>query len=196
MEKLLVPSLCLLIQSHHLKVPGWGRRTDSSQSDHGVPGPSNSSKLMSQAELEVKQLLKGCTFTKDQYDHILKGPEPGLANQELEHLGDQEHIQHMPEISDDNMTTVCDPLAETSSGSSSSGNDTLMDSSQEGQLVVVSTDIRRSTKTKQPLAWMTNFVTQKAVKYPMGNYVSYNHLSYSYQCYIVASSSSLKKPST
>ncbi|KAG5617695.1 hypothetical protein H5410_017519 [Solanum commersonii] len=54
-------------------VRGWGRKTDSSQSDHGVPGLSNSSKLISQAELEVKQLLKGCTFTKDQYDHILKG---------------------------------------------------------------------------------------------------------------------------
>ncbi|KAH0683365.1 hypothetical protein KY289_021117 [Solanum tuberosum] len=33
------------------KVPEWGRKTDSSQSDHGVPGPSNSSKLISQAEL-------------------------------------------------------------------------------------------------------------------------------------------------
>jgi len=64
------------------------------------------------------------------------------------------------------MTAVCDPLAETSSGSSSSGTDTLMDSSQEGQLVVVSTDIRRSTRTKQSPAWLTNFVTQKAVKYP------------------------------
>ncbi|KAH0662344.1 hypothetical protein KY284_027275 [Solanum tuberosum] len=57
----------------NMQVLGWGTKTDSSQSDHGVLGPSNSSKLMSQAELDVKQLLKGCTFTKDQYDHILKG---------------------------------------------------------------------------------------------------------------------------
>ncbi|XP_049342649.1 uncharacterized protein LOC125806940 [Solanum verrucosum] len=124
-----------------------------------------------------------------------EGPEPDLANQEFEQFGDSEPIQHMPENSADNLTAVCDPLAEPRSGSSSSGNDTLMNSSQEGQLVVVSPEIRRSTRAKQSPAWLTDFVTQKAVKYPLGNYVSYNHLSSSYQCYIAASSS-LKEPST
>jgi len=29
------------------------------------------------------------------YNPEHEGPEPGLANQELEQLGDQEHVQHM-----------------------------------------------------------------------------------------------------
>ncbi|KAH0705523.1 hypothetical protein KY290_010213 [Solanum tuberosum] len=128
------------------------------------------------------------------YNPEHEGPEPDLANQDLEQFGDPEHVQHMSENSDDNLTAVCDSLAKPRLGSSSSGTDTLMDSTQEGQLVVVSPEIRRST-TKQSPAWQTDFVTQKAVKYPMGNYVSYNHLSSSYQCYIAASSS-LKEPST
>ncbi|XP_049387396.1 uncharacterized protein LOC125851670 [Solanum stenotomum] len=38
----------------NVQVLGWGRKPDSPQSDHGVPGPSSSSKLVSQAELEHK----------------------------------------------------------------------------------------------------------------------------------------------
>lgn len=56
----------------NVQVPRWGRKSDRSQSDYGVPGLYSSSKLVNQPELEMKQLLKGCTFTKDNYDHILK----------------------------------------------------------------------------------------------------------------------------
>jgi len=57
----------------NVQVPGWGRKSDSSQVDQSEVESSSSthSRQVTQAELEVKQLLKGCTFTKDQYDHIL-----------------------------------------------------------------------------------------------------------------------------
>lgn len=54
----------------------------------------------------------------------------------------------MYESSNDNTTALDDPLEKASICSSSSGTETLTDSSQEGQQVVVSTDIRRFIRTK------------------------------------------------
>jgi len=42
---------------------------------------------------------------------------------------------------------------------------------------------------------MKDFVSHKGVKYPMGNYLRYDHLSPSYQCYIAATSS-IYEPTT
>ncbi|KAG5581687.1 hypothetical protein H5410_052314 [Solanum commersonii] len=108
----------------NVQVPGWGRKTDSSQSDHGVPDIFQDSSAVNFQELSQPTCVS--------YNPEHEGPEPNLATQELEKFGDPEHVQHMPENSDDNLTAACDPLAEPSSGSSSSGTDTLMDSSQEG----------------------------------------------------------------
>ncbi|KAL3373056.1 hypothetical protein AABB24_005189 [Solanum stoloniferum] len=53
--------------------PGWNRKPDNLETDHGVMESANHSKTLSQDEMNAKQLLKGCTFTKEQYDHILRG---------------------------------------------------------------------------------------------------------------------------
>ncbi|KAH0683386.1 hypothetical protein KY289_021138 [Solanum tuberosum] len=55
--------------------PGWGISLNQQQLMNGL-APEVSSTVtpnkISQAEREVQQMLHGCTFTKDQYDHILK----------------------------------------------------------------------------------------------------------------------------
>lgn len=60
--------------------PEWNRKPDTLQTNHGVMESANHSKTLSQAEMNVKHLLKGCTFTKDKYDHILKGLQQQLDN--------------------------------------------------------------------------------------------------------------------
>ncbi|KAG5612115.1 hypothetical protein H5410_023396 [Solanum commersonii] len=55
--------------------PGWGISLNQQQLMNGL-APEVSSTVspnrISQVEREVQQMLHGCTFTKDQYDHILK----------------------------------------------------------------------------------------------------------------------------
>ncbi|XP_015160329.1 uncharacterized protein [Solanum tuberosum] len=59
----------------NVHIPEWGRKVDESQNGNGGNSANEWVKNympLSQAERDVKQLLQGCTFTKDQYDHILK----------------------------------------------------------------------------------------------------------------------------
>lgn len=56
----------------------------------------------------------------------------------------------------------------------------------------------RSIRTKQTPTWTKAFVSlniNKEVQYPMSNYMSYAHLSPTYQCYI-ATTSTVKEPTT
>lgn len=57
----------------NVPVPGWGRKSETTQGTDEVIQQSIGSKTVNQAEMKVKQLLQGCTFTKEQYDHILSG---------------------------------------------------------------------------------------------------------------------------
>lgn len=49
--------------------PGWGNISEQYQSSSEIPSVN---RTVNPTEKEVQQLLQGCTFTKDQYDHILK----------------------------------------------------------------------------------------------------------------------------
>ncbi|XP_055800446.1 uncharacterized protein LOC129869896 [Solanum dulcamara] len=65
-------------------------------------------------------------------------------------------------------------------------------------VAVVPQPTRQSTRSKHPPAWLKDFVsfnTLKDVPYPISNYVTYSHLSPSYQCYIAATST-VTEPST
>ncbi|KAG5618110.1 hypothetical protein H5410_017934 [Solanum commersonii] len=68
----------------------------------------------------------------------------------------------------------------------------------EVQEAVLPANPTRSTRTKQTPTWLKDFVSlniHSDVKYPVSNYISYSHLSPTYQCYLAATSS-VKEPTT
>jgi len=68
---------------------------------------------------------------------------------------------------------------------------TAVDPTQVFQEAATLNTNRRSTRQKLSPSWMKDFVSltvNKDVQYPLGNYMSYAHLSPTYQCYIAATS--------
>ncbi|XP_049349445.1 uncharacterized protein LOC125814012 [Solanum verrucosum] len=88
---------------------------------------------------------------------------------------DFNQFSHMPEVE------------QVQNGSAQVIDTTVCDSTQD----VVQAPTRRSTRTTHTPKWMRDFVSlniSKDVQYPLCNYMSYDHLSPSYKCYIDATS--------
>lgn len=63
---------------------------------------------------------------------------------------------------------------------------------------VLPANTKRSTRTKHTPTWVKDFISlniHNEVKYPVSNYISYSHLSHTYQSYLAATSS-VKEPTT
>ncbi|KAG5587643.1 hypothetical protein H5410_048077 [Solanum commersonii] len=138
--------------------PGWGIPSNSQQ--HSFDG-SNVNLKISKIEKEVQQMLQGCTFTKDQYDHILKmvfldsmhdfvvlPPRLDLMMSPYVPATNSPHDDHQKEFELPLSHVI--PLPEVDAGVIASDS---IDATSRLSVV------RRSSRPKQSPLWMKDFVS-------------------------------------